>query len=234
MFKAELRPLPHSSPNETTGLVFTQLYNAIVYWAFKPGMKISEAEIAKKLGVSRQPVRDAFFQLSQLGLIAIRPQRATLVTKISEPAVMKAYFIRQSLELTLVEEAIKHIDSEGEKILRNLLDRQVRALANEDNWWFHQLDDEFHRKISIIAGHGYVWDLIKNHKAHMDRLRFLTLPYGSDETLQEHHQIYEAIIRKDENTAKKNMRFHLSKICKHLPLFRNNNAQYFDETNYEV
>lgn len=234
MFNPVLKPLPQSSPNETTELVFTQLYNAIVYWAFKPGMKISEAEIAQKLSVSRQPVRDAFFRLSKLGLIAIRPQRATLVTKISEPAVMKAYFIRQSLELTLMHEAIKHIDSAGDKSLQNLLEQQIRAHANGDHWWFHQLDDEFHRQISIIAGHDYVWDLIKDHKAHMDRLRFLTLPYGSDETLAEHHQIYEAIISKNDDKADEYMRYHLSKICKHLPIFRKDNAQYFDESIYEV
>lgn len=234
MFEDKLIPLPHSLPNETTDFVFMQLYDAIVYWSFKPGMKISEADIAKKLGVSRQPVRDAFFRLSKLGLIAIRPQRATLVTKISEPAVMKAHFIRQSLELTLLEETIKSINTDEEKILHDLLEQQNKAYDQADHWLFHQLDDQFHRQISIIADHSYVWDLIKDHKAHMDRLRFLTIPYSSKETLSEHWGIYHAIVKKDYSLAEKNMRYHLSKIRNHIPIMRKEHAQYFDESIYDV
>ena len=49
-----------------------------------PGARLSEAEVARQMGVSRQPVRDAFCRLSQLGFLTIRPQRATTVSPISE------------------------------------------------------------------------------------------------------------------------------------------------------
>lgn len=65
--------------------VFEGLYDRIVSLALAPGTRLSESEVAKVFDVSRQPVRDAFWRLSKLGFLTIRPQRATLVAGISKP-----------------------------------------------------------------------------------------------------------------------------------------------------
>ena len=59
------------------------LRDAIVTLELKPGDAISESDIAARLGVSRQPVREAFIQLSEQGLLRVRPQRSTEVVRIS-------------------------------------------------------------------------------------------------------------------------------------------------------
>ena len=63
--------------------MLTLLRDAIVRLELKPGDSISEAEIADRYGVSRQPVREAFIRLAQQGLLLIRPKRATLVKRIA-------------------------------------------------------------------------------------------------------------------------------------------------------
>ena len=63
--------------------VFDALFDRIVSLDLLPGSKISEAEIAKSFGVSRQPVREAFMRLADLNLLLIRPQRATVVRPFS-------------------------------------------------------------------------------------------------------------------------------------------------------
>ena len=63
--------------------VFDTLRQAIVQLQLRPGNPLSEAEIARQLGVSRQPVREAFIKLSEIGLLEIRPQRGTFVRLIS-------------------------------------------------------------------------------------------------------------------------------------------------------
>tara|TARA_R110002126_G_scaffold108792_5_gene245528 strand:- start:431 stop:679 length:249 start_codon:yes stop_codon:yes gene_type:complete len=67
-----------------TNQVFQVLNRAIITLQLPPGEKISEAEIAKEFGISRQPVRDAFYRLASLGLLNIRPQRGTIISFISE------------------------------------------------------------------------------------------------------------------------------------------------------
>ena len=78
--------------------VFDELHRQILTLELQPGSKISEADVAKALGVSRQPVRDAFYRLSKLGFLSMRPQVATTVildfqrSPYSRPASFAAHW----------------------------------------------------------------------------------------------------------------------------------------------
>ena len=80
-------------------LVYEELYRRVVEHELTPGTKISEADVAQQLEVSRQPVRDAFSRLARLGFLVIRPQRATTIAPISVESVMQAKFIRSAIEI---------------------------------------------------------------------------------------------------------------------------------------
>src|SRR3712207_751012 len=83
------------------------LRTAIVTMCLKPGEMLSEQEIATRLGVSRQPVREAFIKLGEAGLLRVLPQRGTLVVKISLSAVDEARFIREAVECAVAREAAR-------------------------------------------------------------------------------------------------------------------------------
>lgn len=203
---------PTRSPS-VTDLVYEHLYKQVVETDLPPGAKLSEVEVARQLGVSRQPVRDAFYRLSQQGFLLIRPQRATLVTPISIEAVMQAHFIRTSLEMATVRAAVEMGPERNTKVLDEMLEQQREAYDAGDKALFHQLDDEFHKIISELSGHGYTWSLIREHKAHMDRVRFLSLSFTANNALEEHEGIVKAIKENDVDAAVEAMRFHLSRIA---------------------
>ena len=73
-------PTPRLSAAER---VFGHLKTDIVALRLPPGTRLSEADVALEMDVSRQPVRDAFYRLSRLGFLTIRPQRATIVIAAS-------------------------------------------------------------------------------------------------------------------------------------------------------
>ncbi|KTF06834.1 GntR family transcriptional regulator, partial [marine sediment metagenome] len=125
--------------------------------------------------MSRQPVRDAFYRLSQLGFIQIRPQRATTVTPISTEAVMQAYFIRSALEQATMRVAALTLQPSDWDGLERLIDLQEAASREDRRSDFHALDDQFHRDICAAAGKEFVWNLVRDNKGHMDRARFLSL-----------------------------------------------------------
>jgi DNA-binding GntR family transcriptional regulator len=64
-----LQDLGIDDPRQSTrgNRVFDALRQAIVQLQLKPGNLLSEAEVAKRLGVSRQPVREAFIKLAEIG-----------------------------------------------------------------------------------------------------------------------------------------------------------------------
>jgi DNA-binding GntR family transcriptional regulator len=193
--------------------VFDALQQRILTLELPPRTRISEADVAKRMGVSRQPVREAFKRLAKLGFLQIRPQSATTVSLISEEAVLRARFIRTALEVQTCRRACEKLTPSGLAALASLIESQKAAIAAQDRDRFHALDDQFHCEICVQSGVGYVWELIHDNKAHMDRIRMLSLNATSQrQALEEHIDIFTAISARDPDRAAEAIIKHLSRI----------------------
>ncbi len=223
----QIDPLAPLRAPSVSDQVFHVLHDKILTCSLPPLSKLSEADVAQQMGISRQPVREAFFRLSQLGFLQIRPQRATIVRPISIKEVLQAMYIRRALEAEVVGQAVQVLDQEGLGQLSDLLGQQAEAAKEGDKIGFHQLDDAFHQQICEANGTGFVWTLIKQKKAHMDRVRYLTLSFSVDQALAEHRAIFEALAAPDRDAAIARMRAHLGKIEKDLPRLQAEHEQYF-------
>ena len=210
-------------------LVYEEIYDRIVTLDLPPGSRISEADVARQMGVSRQPVRDAFYRLSQLGFLQIRPQRATTVARISENAVHQARFIRTALEVETTGQAARRLTEPALVELEAMLAAQAEAVAAGDKLRFHALDDEFHRTVCRLSGHEYAWTLIRDNKAHMDRVRYLSLSFGAQSALDDHGRILDALRAHDAPLAVECMREHLSRIEHIIAQIRADHGEYFAE-----
>lgn len=219
-----LEPLNRPSVADT---VFEELHRQILSLELPPGTKMSEVEVSKALGVSRQPVRDAFYRLSKLGFLSIRPQRGTTVTRISEKAVMQAQFVRSAIEAETVRTACEKLTEDDHRALDELLQRQREAVEAKDRQKFHDLDDQFHKELCDRSGLGFAWEIIRENKAHMDRVRFLSLSFASQDAFDEHLKIMEAIRQRDSAGAMALMHIHLSRIRQQIPRIREENAEFF-------
>lgn len=212
-----------------TDQVFTSLYDAVVSLRLPPGTKVSESEVAKQLDVSRQPVRDAFFRLSNLGFLLIRPQRATLITRISEQAVRDAVFMRTALELACLREAVRRATADDVAGLRAILREQGTALGPDDAPRFQALDEAMHKRMCAVAGHPHVWTVILEHKAHLDRIRFLTLSGDRrQQVLVEHGGVVDAVEAGDAALAEARLRMHLESVLDVLPAMQAASPEYFE------
>ncbi|MBA3325011.1 MAG: GntR family transcriptional regulator [Rhodobacteraceae bacterium] len=210
-----------------TDRIFVALYDDVVTLALPPGSKLSEADVARRFGVSRQPVRDAFYRLSQLGFVVVRPQRATTVSQISESAVLQARFIRTAIEIETARAAAERLTPTDLDELDELLAAQANAVAVRDRIVFHGLDDDFHRRICEMAGLDFAWSLIRGTKAQMDRVRFLSLAVGAESALIEHRAIFAALRARDAEATVARVREHLSRIEGILSRLRASHQQFF-------
>ena len=206
--------------------IFAALYRQVLTLELPPGSRLSEAEVARRMGVSRQPVRDAFWRLSQLGFLTIRPQRATTVSPISERSVEQARFIRTALEVETVRLAVERRDEAALAALARQLEEQAAAVAADDRERFHGLDDDFHRMLCDIAGQGFAWSLIRENKAHMDRVRFISLAFSAEKALADHRLILEALAAGDAPAAMAVMRGHLGRISDVIAVISAEHAGY--------
>jgi DNA-binding GntR family transcriptional regulator len=221
-----LRALEPVRQPSTADRIFDAIYRQVVTLEMPPGSRLSEADVARAMGVSRQPVRDAFGRLSQLGFLLIRPQRATTVSPISVRAVLQARFVRTALEAETVRVAAERFGPAELAELDALLDEQARAVAAGDREAFHALDDEFHRRICALAGLEFAWALIREHKAHMDRVRFLSLAFGAETALEDHRAIVATLRGGDGAAAMAAMRAHLTRIEEIIARIRVTHAEH--------
>lgn len=209
--------------------VFRTLRNAIVTLKLLPGDSISETEIAKQLGVSRQPVREAFIQLSQIGMLRIIPQRGSFVVKISDSDVSNACFIREAIEVAIVRRACMMATTENIDKIFALITDQKQAAAEDNQEQFLILDDAFHHNIAASADCLYSWRIIEELKAQMDRVRFLSLPEANvlERITEQHREIAKTIKARDQVKAETAMKKHLGEILIRLPQIAEQHSDLF-------
>lgn len=210
--------------------VYRALRQAIVTMRLLPGNSLSEAEVAKQMQTSRQPVREAFIKLSEIGLVDIIPQRGTFVVKISPRDVENARFIREAVETAIVRKACELASARDLAVIEGLLADQVRAAKASDQEWFLKLDDGFHQAIAGSADCLYGWRIIEDLKAQMDRVRFLSLPEATpiERVIGQHRRIAKAIAAHNADAAAGAMHQHLSEILVSLPKLASEHAELFE------
>ena len=132
--------------------VFDALHHDIVTLRLMPGAKMSEVEIANQFSVSRQPVRDAFARLGNLGLLLIRPQKATVVRKFSIAEISHARFVRTANEVEVLRTAIlkwRDIDTSD---FRDNIKQLEAAIDAKDIDLFPKLDYQIHKMLCVASG----------------------------------------------------------------------------------
>lgn len=214
----------------TTEEVFRLLKADIISMRLEPGAKISEVEVAKSCGVSRQPVREAFMRLGDLNLLEIRPQRATRVRKISHQDLRNTRFIREAMEVEVVRIAAISARPESlEAIAANLVE-QEKALAAQDAAGLKALDYEFHRLICVAADRLAAFKIISENKSHTERACMLELAdaVGMQEVYEGHRDILDAIRKGDVQTAVAKTRTHLAHLDATLESASQNNPDFFE------
>lgn len=228
MLPSELLTL---SSNEPVNLqICRALRQSIINCTLLPGVSISDKEISELFGVSRQPVRDAFIKLAGAGLIQVLPQRGTFVMKISPKRVLNGRFIREAVEVAVVTRAAEEISEENILLLRGNIEQQKLAASRNDIARFLALDEAFHTGLARSIDCIEAWELIEDIKAHMDRVRYLSL--GNITPLEmliaQHAAILEGLAAHDPRLAENAMRAHLREINLSFGPIRERNPDWFE------
>lgn len=213
------------------GRVYQSLRRAIISLDLKPGDPLSEAEVARQIGTSRQPVREAFIKLFETGFVDIVPQRGTFVRRISSRAVGNVRFVRQHVEMAVACRACETRSPSHVAQLRRILIQQQATKRSRDYDGFLELDDVFHQTVAAAADCETAWKVVDDLKGQMDRVRYLSVPDATSiETLVvQHRAVVDAIEARDVERAGEAMRNHLSEMLFSLPLLAARHPEFFSD-----
>ncbi|WP_456297337.1 GntR family transcriptional regulator [Vibrio sp. AK197] len=192
------------------------LIESIVSGSVPSGAKISEPELAKRLQVSRGPLREAIMRVEGLGLIERIPHVGARVTTLTLTKLVELYAVREALEGMAARLAARHIRPKELQALKTVLAAHSEHIEQvEGASYFHQQGDfDFHYQIIKASRNQQLTTLLCDELYHLLRMYRFQSPRSHSrptEALQEHKFILQAIEQGDEELAELLMRRHISR-----------------------
>lgn len=218
------------SPSPTVATdVFGHLRSRIIRGHWLPGRKLSENEVARELGLSRTPVREAFIRLQGEGLVSVIPQVGTVVSPIQLAEVHDNQFLRETIECRTVALAAERCTPREAERLRQDVERQRECLLPGREADFFEADDAMHRTLVELAGRAGLWSVLRNTKAQLDRVRHLSTQdtAWTRRNIAEHESIVERVVAGDAEGASAAMRTHLSNVFISIERISREHPEFF-------
>ncbi len=193
--------------------VLATLRQALLGGTFAAGERILEVELAARLGVSRGTLREALRHLEQEGLVVTSPHRGTFVVNPTPEEVNDIYGLRIALETYAVEIAAGQITPEELVALQGVVD-DLAALAATGRAALAPrlgLDLHFHELLCEAAGNAR---LLRTWTEGCAPLRVLLAEFSepflsSEEVVDDHQHVVDALRRGDGLAAREVLRDHL-------------------------
>lgn len=192
-------------------VVYRNLRRAIIRGDLAQGATVSETELARRLAVSKTPVREALSRLAQDGLVITTPHKGAVVTNLAREDVEEIYRVRMQLEGLAARMAAERLTEEHAKTLAAIVESLEVATASRDA--------EALRGRYVLL-HQAVWDASQTRRlpalllglqdyVEMSRLSLFFEPSGLEVGLEEHRRIVHAIAARDPDGAEQAMAEHI-------------------------
>ncbi len=199
-------------PETRVELIENHLRDAIFSGQLKAGERVNEAQIAKNIGISRSPLREAIRKLEIEGLFIIIPQKGTFVTRLTQKDAAELYSLRSILETHAVCRAIEN-NAYTKTILEMLHEKLLKIQELEKKKEFIEAvkaDWAFHLEICRPGDHNLILEILKMLQGRIWLCMFEPTMFYSKPGEQSniHQQIFDAIQSKDCNAARMTLEKH--------------------------
>ncbi|MCQ4208373.1 FCD domain-containing protein [Streptomyces longispororuber] len=161
--------------------VYALLRDMIVSGELAPGQRIVESDIARRVGTSQAPAREAIKRLAHEGLVNSQPHRGTYVTEVSDQQAQDVREIRVLLEMYAARRTAGRLTAEFAGRLGQSVDAMRRAAQDGSIGDFRDADMTFHRTVCAACGNGLLLRLWRLIEPSMWGLHVVSNPrYGGD------------------------------------------------------
>jgi DNA-binding GntR family transcriptional regulator len=208
--KSDWQPL---QPQTLVDLVIDAIVPAAAAGAILPGDRIVESDLAKKLGVSRVPVREALRLLESQGIVVNEPYKGIRLRPISNQRVHDLIEARAALEQSAVARALAAGRNKAADLapLREAVAEMDLMAARGDAYGLALADMRFHRALCQLSGNSVtldLWDTLSRQFIIIFGLATLSKPMSS--IVDEHHEMVAALESGDLARIAKTLGEHIT------------------------
>lgn len=175
-----------------TQIAYEYILSRIESGVYGPGYRIIIDQIARELGLSSIPVREAIRQLEAEGWIQYKPYTGAIVSNINEKEYLETLSVLAVLEGYATALSSSNMKEGMIQQLAELNKKMEQALHEFDFEQFSELNYEFHALIYKHCGNAYLEEQIKQIWQRMKRIRaygFTFVPQRARESIKEHEEI---------------------------------------------
>lgn len=192
--------------------VYEHLREQILNHTIEPNRRLVEAQIAKSLGISRTPVREALHLLEKDGFIDAIPRVGYCVRKLAIEELNEIIEIREVNEILACRWAIRRIDKKEIAALKKNIATTRQMLETGDPSVFVKQDEQFHEILVRSAGSEHLFQICQQLRRLMQRYRFGSMNSikSLNEALEGHERVLRSLVKKDENGLVDSLREHLN------------------------
>ena len=193
-----LQDMKHQNLSDT---VYEALCDALMQGNFKPGERLRIRELAKELGTSVTPIRDAILRLSYDDAITFLSPRHIQVPIITPERYLEIRAIRVRLEGLAAEQAAVNVTKSTLDDLAKIVKRHETALGRGDGVTSAKLNQAFHLQLSVIAGLPTLRGVLRKLWLQIGPLLGEVYSQGDRLMVQHHYEVLEALEKNDPEAA---------------------------------
>ncbi len=175
-----------------------------------PGERLVEGQLAERLGVSRNPVREAIRSLEATGLVEVIPRKGAYVCMIDHEQVRLIQELRLVVEGYAISQASLRRTDEDLTRLQDCLTRGRAATEAGDTVAAAAHHRDFHLAVEQAAGNPFLEQVINPLRQQTELVFSVVVDARGDITWGEHEAIYEAVASGDADAALRLMREHIT------------------------
>ena len=191
--------------------VATQVRDLIFAGELEPGELLDEKALCDQLEVSRTPLREALKLLVSEGLLRHEPRRGCFVEKITDRDLDDIFPVIALLEGRAAFEATRKLSAADRAVLDVMHEQLTHCTQSGDIAGYYRMNHQIHEAFITLADNRWLAQTIADLRRilRLARLQQLSAPGRLAGSLQEHLNIYEAMVAGTPDAAEQAMRHHL-------------------------
>jgi DNA-binding GntR family transcriptional regulator len=202
-----------TGPPSLANLAYDKLRKSILDGELEPGKLYVEMNLARELGISRTPTREALLELSAQGLVTFLPRKGVVIKHFTARDVEEVFELRNLIEIATVEKVCQRAKVLDFSKVEKALTDQYEMAKKADTLGFIEADRAFHAQLAELAQNRLFIITQENlrDKIHVMATEGLKQPGRMEEVMKEHKKILESIRLDHVDEAKQAMDLHLDR-----------------------
>ncbi|MGQ9371963.1 GntR family transcriptional regulator [Azospirillum sp. ST 5-10] len=181
-------------------------------------IRLDERQLCEALGVSRTPVREAMALLEQEGFIRSQPRRGIFVVRKTKAEIIEMITVCAALEGMAARLVVERADDAEIGRLAEPIKAFPNTPADGQVGDYSDANVSFHQRLVQASGCGMIGEITERFFVHMRAIRKVTMRTGgrADRSIAEHHDIMEALEKRDADLAERRVREHTLGLARYV------------------